>query len=480
MMYLSQLSLMAMLTYFFGGGAGEYSRLRTPIAVSDYSSVETHSAAELPVYDSLLQYGCTTGSINFERYLNAGSGPDLVDLYAAGSYPAMPDEYGYLTAFVGPISYGDNYGTRVRGYFVPPVTDDYLFTITGDDEILFKMSRSADPSGARFPDLQINSWTNTTEYNKETGQNSASRSLVAGTRYYVELLMKEGNGGDHFRVLYRNTAVTTHTIIPGSMLMPFYCDGGPTTYCNKGETVEVRGTALNGYTATMLTLPDPTSISDVEVVATYRGNYGGDSLVVTDDLGNPHTLHYMPKRSDSLFIYRGALPATGSITLTPTINPYAARTLTANVQRTNQPAPYAAATQQYVVAEGYQGSVQFDLTLPKGNYGPRDVTLTIPVVSREASCGRLEVTATAGGVTADTISYGQGTDKLELLTLTIPNVSENTTLVSVELTSPTGTETGCPPQSGQDGHAFTVAGLVTVNISCPCAPICLPVQLTRS
>ena len=452
-----------------------------PLGSATSRSVSLPAArAAAPVYDSLLQTGCTTGSIHFERYLNVGAGLDVEDLYAQPAYPAMPDEYGFLPSFQGPNGYGNNYGTRVRGYFVPPVTDDYQFTITGDDGVLFKMSRSADPSGPRFPDLDIATWTNTTEYNKEAGQNSDTLRLTGGERYYVELVMKESGGGDHFAVFYRNSTVTNRTVIPGSMLIPFYCDGGATVHCNKGETLDRIGTDLNGYTGTTLAIPDPGNISTIDVVATYRGNYGGDSLVVTDDAGTAHTLHYLPKRSDSLFVYRGRLPATGSITLGPTINAYAARTLTAAVHRTGQPSPVRAALQRYVVAEGYQGTVQLDLALPKGNRGPRDVTLTLPIVSRDTTCGRLDVLATAGGVAADTTTYGTPGAHLEFISLTLPQVAENTTTLTVEITSPTGTQSGCPPQGDQDGHAFTVAGLVTTHLSCPCVPICLPVTLTRS
>ncbi|MGE5297178.1 MAG: PA14 domain-containing protein, partial [Solirubrobacterales bacterium] len=61
------------------------------------------------------------------------------------------------------------------------------------------LSTNEDPANATMI-AQVASWTGVAEWTKEAGQKSAPVSLVAGQKYYLEGLLKEGGGGDSLDV----------------------------------------------------------------------------------------------------------------------------------------------------------------------------------------------------------------------------------------------------------------------------------------
>ena len=86
----------------------------------------------------------------------------------------------------GPTNVGDNYGSRMKGWLVPPVSGDYLFWIASDDNGEFWLSIDSDPANkilACHQPLSAPSrdWTRFPE------QKSRPISLVAGRAYYYEV-----------------------------------------------------------------------------------------------------------------------------------------------------------------------------------------------------------------------------------------------------------------------------------------------------
>jgi hypothetical protein len=61
-------------------------------------------------------------------------------------------------------------------------------------------------------------WTNSNEWTKYTEQKSAPVTLTEGQYYYVEVLHKEGTGGDNVSVGWSTDGGTTITVIPGAVL----------------------------------------------------------------------------------------------------------------------------------------------------------------------------------------------------------------------------------------------------------------------
>ncbi len=133
---------------------------------------------------------------------------------------------------------GDNYGTRVRGYITAPTTGNYTFWVAGDDNCELWLSTNDQP-GSKVRIANVPDWTNSREWNKYATQKSVVIPLVAGQRYYVEVLHKEGGGGDNMAVGWAKPGqgtVTPSEVIPGSQLSPFA--GGTVTPPPTGALID--------------------------------------------------------------------------------------------------------------------------------------------------------------------------------------------------------------------------------------------------
>ena len=90
----------------------------------------------------------------------------------------------------------------MRGYLTPTTTGDYWFWIASDDNGELWLSTDSNPDN-KTRIAYVPGWTNPREWTWYAQQKSALIHLVAGTRYYVEALMKEGGGGDNLAVAWQ-------------------------------------------------------------------------------------------------------------------------------------------------------------------------------------------------------------------------------------------------------------------------------------
>ncbi len=157
------------------------------------------------------------GSLLAERWLGV-NGANVADLLAHPAYPHAPTTTFHPTSFDGPNDVADLYGTRVRGYIVPPVSGEYTFTVTSDDAAMVFLSPNHEAQYMTHL-CEVPGWTNPEEFNKYLEQVSAPVYLEAGGHYYVELLHKEGQGGDHWQLYWQTPSSATRTIVPGSALV---------------------------------------------------------------------------------------------------------------------------------------------------------------------------------------------------------------------------------------------------------------------
>jgi hypothetical protein len=159
--------------------------------------------------------------ILWEYWLNIGSGNAVADLTGNPNYPYNPSGREYRTLFETPTNWADAYGGRMRGYITPTTTGDYWFWVASDDYGELWLSTDSDPAHkTRIADVP--GWTSSRQWTKYAAQKSALVHLVAGTRYYVEALMKEGGGGDNLAVTWqRNGAAFDGLPIAGSFLTPY-------------------------------------------------------------------------------------------------------------------------------------------------------------------------------------------------------------------------------------------------------------------
>ena len=124
------------------------------------------------------------------------------------------------TIFESRTNIADNYTRRVSGFFIPPQTGDYVFFISSDDESRLFISTNSDQPAAKVWVAHQPSWNPARAW--VSGSNAGQRRsdqftpdggvsypyamgirLVAGQRYYIEALHREGGGGDHLAVTYK-------------------------------------------------------------------------------------------------------------------------------------------------------------------------------------------------------------------------------------------------------------------------------------
>jgi len=122
------------------------------------------------------------------------SGNSVADLTSSANYPTFPDAGGAVENGEAPDAYGDNYGQRISGWITPPETGDYVFYLASDDSSELWLSTDATRAN-RALIVSLNGYRGFRQWS--TAPTSAPMSLVAGQRYYVEVLHKESGGGDH-------------------------------------------------------------------------------------------------------------------------------------------------------------------------------------------------------------------------------------------------------------------------------------------
>lgn len=158
------------------------------------------------------------GQLLREFYLGVG-GATILDLLNHPTYPNTPTGSTLLTSFRGPRNaFGGSFGTRVRGYIVPPESGKYVFTVTSDDASVVYLGLNADPRYKRVI-CSVPGSTDTTQFNKYPVQVSDTIVLQAGVHYFVELLHKDLTGADHFTLFWQTPSEPTRTVIPGSALV---------------------------------------------------------------------------------------------------------------------------------------------------------------------------------------------------------------------------------------------------------------------
>jgi hypothetical protein len=174
----------------------------------------------------------STGKITREiwNYIS-GTDPSVIPLNAP---PHRVETY---TSFETTQKVGDNYGSRMRGYLCVPITGNYTFWISSDDRSMLYLSTDDDPANKRQI-ASVSGYTGFRIYDKYTSQKSAPISLVAGRRYYIEAIHKEGLGNDFISVGWQLPNGTLERPIPANRLI----DVG-TIATNKNPTVQITGPA---------------------------------------------------------------------------------------------------------------------------------------------------------------------------------------------------------------------------------------------
>ncbi len=172
-----------------------------------------------------------SGEILWQYWTGIG-GTSIAELTNHPNYPDSPSGEGYLTSLEGPVDWANDYGTRIQGYVHPPTSGDYTFWVSGDDNSNLYLSTDANPDN-RVLIASVPGWTNPREWTRDAAQQSQPVFLAAGQKYYIEVLHKEGTGGDNIAVRWQlpdgswENPNDPGEPIPGIRLSPYLGDSVP-------------------------------------------------------------------------------------------------------------------------------------------------------------------------------------------------------------------------------------------------------------
>ncbi|HYE99989.1 MAG TPA: PA14 domain-containing protein [Planctomycetota bacterium] len=144
-------------------------------------------------------------------------GSSVDELRRHPAFPAKPDQSSTHDLFEAPSNWGDNYGTRLRGFLHPPTTGNYTFWVAGDDHCELWISADADPA-RRAVVARVPAYSDARGWDQAPEQKSAPVRLVAGQKYYIEALQKESTGGDALAVGWQLPDGKMERPIPGTRL----------------------------------------------------------------------------------------------------------------------------------------------------------------------------------------------------------------------------------------------------------------------
>lgn len=137
-----------------------------------------------------------TGTLARERWDGIG-GTTVFDLLRNANYPSAPSQGSLIAPAEVPATSPnvDNFGTRLRGYFIPYATGNWRFAIASDDNSQLWLSPDDDPA-KKVLISRCNAWSNFRDYADADIVQSGPIALVAGQKYYIEALQKEGGGAE--------------------------------------------------------------------------------------------------------------------------------------------------------------------------------------------------------------------------------------------------------------------------------------------
>ncbi|MCM8530853.1 MAG: PA14 domain-containing protein [Lentisphaeraceae bacterium] len=164
-------------------------------------------------------YPLYAGGLNREIYEDL-PGHDIGSIRNNPKFQTAPDFYDLVPIYESPQSYGDNYGTYIRGYITVPEDGDYTFYFSSDDKgELYLSTDDNEVNKAKI--ASVSGWSGYRTYDKYESQTSQTFTFTAGQVLYTEAFAKEGGGGDHLTVAWSINGGEIE-VISGDYLTPFH------------------------------------------------------------------------------------------------------------------------------------------------------------------------------------------------------------------------------------------------------------------
>ena len=292
------------------------------VQVADAGGLNSSTTVNVTVLNLPAGFTANPGGLYRTFFHNIG-GTAVADLTGNAAFPNSPDHETFLTSFVGG-AYGDNYGSTIRGYLIPPTTGAYTFYIASDDSAQLILG----PSSAQVSTPVIaynNTYTNPYDWDAISTATSATYNLTAGQPYYIEMRQKEGGGGDHAAAAWSGPGISRQ-VIPGRYLAPYAQNYAPRpTGSMSVSEVAAAGTVIGNLAVTEVNADD--SLSNYAITA---GNAAG--LFAIDPNTGVVTLAQAGQFNAAATPYydltfsvsdNGSPPLTGSGVVRITVIPYA-------------------------------------------------------------------------------------------------------------------------------------------------------------
>lgn len=159
------------------------------------------------------------GSITREVWLDL-PGYRMDDFINDPRFPDSPDLVDNIKSFDLPRGWADDYGTRVRGYIIPPTTGEYQFFVAADDYARVSINTNNQSFDGMTQIIDSKGYAGYREWTRREDQASAPVQLTAGQAYPIEMLHRERNGGDHAVLAWRRPGTEEIEVIDGSVLAP--------------------------------------------------------------------------------------------------------------------------------------------------------------------------------------------------------------------------------------------------------------------
>ena len=302
---------------------------------------------------------------------------------------------------------------------------------------------------------------NASPYNYPSG--SANWNAGVGT-YTIEAIIYSGSNGTGSVC---NTQSITFQIVSGTDV-PEPSDWSYS--CDDGVDVDFYGAGTNGDETSVISIPNPSNIFQYAVEIVYKGGNPGSSVTIQDDSNNFYNMtgYTPPGTSSNVKIYRGLILGSASeITYVDYSNENNLQSIVVyafrNVANSN------ASSGTFTSRSGYHDTYTFNLTIPE-DFTSRDIVLDLPVSEVTTDCRILNITATAGSVSAFYQLYqpdaAYGPCCLAIPQLVLNDVPGNITTITVEVESPTGSSNSCPVSANQNGQSYVIAGMVALDFEC--------------
>jgi len=152
------------------------------------------------------------GKALFEYWFDIGGTSVSPDLRDNVNFPATPSQTELRDSLKSPADWKDNYGARGRALLTPPETGDYTFWVSGDDNCQLWLSTDDKPFNAQLI-AEVPGWTPVETWDWYAEQKSVLIPLKAGQKYYVEVLLKEGGGGDSITAAWSGPGIGAGPVV---------------------------------------------------------------------------------------------------------------------------------------------------------------------------------------------------------------------------------------------------------------------------